>query len=217
VHRSVGKSLLTREPLEVTDTGPVNVSDRLRLVWLLALGAVAAAAARPGADISVVATSHDSAVEITAHAVVDAPAELIWQTLTDYDHLASFIPGLVSSRVVSRHGAQLVIEQKGGARWWFFSYPIRVTVSSYERPFQGIEVHLLQGNLRRLDGSYRIEPRPDGRTELTWSGLIEPDTPLPAFIRTPLLRASISDQFAGLVREIERRASRWPARSASSQ
>jgi hypothetical protein len=90
-------------------------------------------------------------------------------------------------------------------------------VTSYERPYQGIEVHLMQGNLRRLDGGYRIEPRPDGSCDLTWSGLIEPDTPLPAFIRTPLLRRTISDQFAGMVREIERRAAQWPDRSASSQ
>jgi ribosome-associated toxin RatA of RatAB toxin-antitoxin module len=195
----------------------VTLSDCLRFLWLLALGAVATARAGPAADISVVAIARDAAVEVTAHAVVRAPPELIWQTLTDYDHLAQFVPGLVSSRVVSRQGAQLVIEQRGWARIWMFSYPIRVTVTSYERPYQGIDVHLLQGNLRRLDGGYRIEPRPDGSTDLTWSGLIEPDTPLPEFIRTPLLRRSIADQFAGMVREIERRADLWVGRSASSR
>ena len=92
-----------------------------------------------------------------------------------------------------------------------------MTVASTERPYHGIDVHLLQGNLRRLDGGYRIEPQPDGSTELTWSGLIEPDTPLPGFIRTALLRRNISEQFAGMVREIERRADRWSARSALSR
>jgi len=191
--------------------------DRLRFFGLLALGAIGTVYARPAADISVIATARDAAVEVTAHAVVRAPPELIWQTLTDYDHLARFVPGMVSSRVLSRHGAQLVVEQRGGARLWFFSYPIRVVVTSYERPYQGIEVHLVQGNLRRLDGGYRIEPRPDGGCDLTWTGLIEPDTPLPEFIRTPLLRRTISDQFAGMVREIERRADQWPDRSVSSQ
>jgi ribosome-associated toxin RatA of RatAB toxin-antitoxin module len=195
----------------------VTLSNPRCLAWLLALSACAAAGARPPADISVVATARGAAVEVTAHAVVRAPAELIWKTLTDYDHLAQFVPGIVSSRVLSHQGAQLVIEQAGGVRLWLFSYPIRVTVASYERPYQGIEVHLIQGNLRQLDGGYRIEPRSDGSTELTWSGLIEPDTPLPEFIRTPLLRRTISDQFIGMVREIERRADLWPGRSASSQ
>jgi len=175
------------------------------------------APARGAADIHVVATAQDEAVEVTARAVIRAPTQLIWQTLTDYDHLSEFIPGIASSRVVSRDGAHSVVEQKGGARFWFFWYPIRVTLASTERPFEGIDVHLLQGNLRRLEGGYRIEARPDGSTELTWSGLIEPDAPLPSFIRTALLRRSISEQFTGMVREIERRADLWSARSALSR
>ncbi len=186
--------------------------NRFDLARALVLGvfgvlvAPAAPLARPGADISVEAVARDTAVEVTAHAVVRAPADLIWRTLTDYDHLAQFVPGISSSRVVSRAGSQSIVEQMGGARLWIFSYPIRVTVYSNERPYQGIDVHLLRGNLRRLDGGYQIVARSDGSTELTWSGLIEPDRPLPVFIRTALLRLSISDQFAGMVREIERRA-----------
>jgi ribosome-associated toxin RatA of RatAB toxin-antitoxin module len=191
-----------------------TLSDQLRFAFLLALGASACALARPPVDISVQATSQDSGVQVTVRAVVHAPAELIWQTLTDYDHLAQFVPGIDSSRVVSRQGSQLIIEQKGGARWWFFYYPIRVTVATTEQPYERIDVHLLRGNLRRLDGGYRIEARPDGSTEIIWQGLIEPDSPLPEFIRTAVLRRSISDQFAGMVREIERRADLWSARSA---
>jgi ribosome-associated toxin RatA of RatAB toxin-antitoxin module len=191
-----------------------RVADRLpRLLWLVVLGAAAAAFARP-AEVSVIAIPQDAGVQVTARALVRAPAELIWQTLTDYDHLSEFVPGMVSSHVVSHQGSQLIIEQKGGAHLWFFSYPIRVTVTSTEHPYEGIDVRLLQGNLRRLEGSYRIEPQPDGTTELSWTGMIEPDSPLPAFISNPILRRSISEQFTGMVREIERRADRWSARSA---
>jgi len=184
-----------------------------RAAWLLLLGS-ACALASPAADISVEATAQDAAVEITTRAVLHAPAELIWQTLTDYDHLAHFVPGIDSSRVVSRQGERLVVEQRGVARWWVFSYRIHVEMAATERPYRSIDVRLLQGNLRRLEGGYRIDPRPDGSTELTWHGVIEPDTPLPEFVRTPLLRRSISEQFTGMVREIERRADR--AASASS-
>jgi ribosome-associated toxin RatA of RatAB toxin-antitoxin module len=191
-------------------------AERLRFLWLLMLGAAAAALARP-AEVSVVATPQPEGVQVTARALVRAPTELIWQTLTDYDHLSEFVPGMVSSRVVSRQGSQLIIEQKGGAHLWFFSYPIRVTVASTEHPYEGIDVRLLQGNLRRLEGGYRIEPQPDGSTEITWSGTIEPDSPVPAFIRNAILRRTISEQFAGMVREIERRADLWSARSALSR
>lgn len=194
-----------------------TLSDGLRLALLLTLGASACALARPAPEIDVEATSQDTAVQVTARAVVHAPAELIWQTLTDYDHLSQFVPGIDSSRVVSRQGSKVVVEQQGGARWLFFYCPIRVTVATTEQPFERIDVHLLQGNLRRLDGRYRIEAQPDGSSRLTWQGLIEPDNPLPSFIRMAVLRRSISDQFAGMVREIERRADLWSARSALSR
>jgi ribosome-associated toxin RatA of RatAB toxin-antitoxin module len=177
------------------------------------LGAGGAAFARP-AEVSVIAVPQDAGVQVTARALVRAPTELIWQTLTDYDHLPEFVPGMVSSHVVSHQGSQLIIEQKGGARVWFFSYPIRVTVATTEHPYEEIDVRLLQGNLRRLEGSYRIEPQPDGTTEVSWSGMIEPDSPLPAFIRNAMLRRSIAEQFTSMVREIERRGDRWSARSA---
>ena len=192
----------------------LNTLTCARLAGGLALPLVLMSPARAGADISVVATAQDAGVQITAHAVVRAPIELIWQTLTDYDHLAEFVPGITSSRVVSRQGPELVVEQKGSAHLWFFSYPIEVKVAAAERPYRSIDVHLLQGNLKRLDGSYRIEPKPDGTTELAWNGLIEPDSPLPGFIRNPMLRRSISEQFAGMVREIERRAAPALAHSA---
>ena len=204
-------------PARPAETRRQSQSSLPRLAWLVALGMVGVAFARPAADISVSTAARGGAVEITARAVVHAPVELIWQALTDYDHLSQFVPGLDSSRVVSRQGGQLVIEQRGGAHWLFFSYPIRVTVSSTEHPYQEIDVHLLQGNLRRLDGGYRIEPQADGSTQLTWKGLVEPDTPLPEFIRTAVLRRSIADQFTGMVREIERRADLWSARSALSR
>jgi ribosome-associated toxin RatA of RatAB toxin-antitoxin module len=188
---------------------------RARLAGWLALAVTLPVHA--GTDISVFATAQDRAVQISARAIVRAPTELIWQTLTDYDHLSAFVPGIASSRVVSRQGLELVVEQKGNARLWFLSYPIEVKVSAAERPYRSIDVHLLQGNLKRLDGSYRIDPRPDGTAEVAWTGLIEPDSPLPEFIRTPLMRRSISEQFAGMVREIERRAAPALARSAAPQ
>src|SRR5690349_3212416 len=113
-------------------------SDRLHFGFLLILGAATCALARPAADISVETISQASGVQVTARAVVHAPAELIWQTLTDYDHLPQFVPGLDSSRVVSRQGAQLVVEQQGSVRWWFFYYPIRVTVATTEQPYERI-------------------------------------------------------------------------------
>ena len=166
---------------------------------------LAAAGARAAEDISVETLRRGSAVEVICRATLRAPRELIWQTLTDYDRLAEFIPGMLKSRVLEHLGLTAIVEQTGEARFLLFSFPIEVTVATTERPPHAIDVQVLKGNLRRLEGGYRIEPLADGRTALHWVGLIEPDAPMPPLIGELLMRASISDQFQGMVREIERR------------
>jgi hypothetical protein len=91
-------------------------------------------------------------------------------------------------------------------RFLLFSYPIDVTVSSEEYPPYAIRIHSLKGNLRRLEGGYQIAPRAGGEIELSWKGLIEPDSFLPALITKPVLRAVVEAQFSGMVSEIRRRS-----------
>lgn len=163
-----------------------------------------AGAARAADDVSVEAIRRDDGLEVSSRALLDAPLELIWQTLTDYGRLAEFIPGMRRSRVTGRRGAAVVVEQSGEARFLFMSYPIEVTLASTERPPYAMEVTMLKGNLKRLDGAYRIEPQAGGRVLLTWSGVVEALS-LPPLLGELVMRSNIEDQFRGMVREIERR------------
>lgn len=169
---------------------------------------VADAAALAADDITVEAQRRGTAVEISARATLQAPLELVWQTLTDYDRLSQFIPGMLRSRVIERRGPEAIVEQLGEARILFFAIPIEVTVVSIERPPVAIDVRVLKGNLKRLEGGYRIA-RPasgaPGTLLLRWEGIIEPDAPLPPLLGEAIMRANIEDQFVGMVREIERR------------
>jgi ribosome-associated toxin RatA of RatAB toxin-antitoxin module len=176
---------------------------RLVLSCCLAASAIAHAA---DDEIQVSARTERAAVHIEASVLLRAPLSVVWQTLTDYDHLGSFIPGMTTSRVVDRRGVAAIVEQVGEARFLLFSYPIDVTVSSEEYPPYSIRIHALKGNLRRLEGGYQIVPRADGGIELTWSGLIEPDSFLPALITKPVLHAVVEAQFGGMVSEIRRRS-----------
>jgi carbon monoxide dehydrogenase subunit G len=155
-------------------------------------------------DISVEATRREDALEVVCRATLEAPRELIWQTLTDYGRLAEFIPGIHSSKVVSRNGALTIVEQAGEARFLFFAYPIEVTVASTERPPYLIEGKLLKGSLKRMDGAYRIVPQAGGRSLLSWVGIVEAEA-MPPLIGELLMRSIIEDQFRGMVQEIERR------------
>jgi len=163
-----------------------------------------APAARAADDVSMEATRRGEALEVVCRAMLDAPLDLVWQTLTDYDRLADFIPGMRRSHLVERRGAVAVVEQLGEAGFLFLTFPIEVTLASTERPPYALEVSMLKGNLKRLDGAYRIEPQADGRILLTWTGIVEALS-MPPLLGELVMRSNIADQFRGMVREIERR------------
>ena len=171
---------------------------------VLLCAAVVAPAAEP---LLVQAHRQGDAVQVQAQALIRAPHDLIWNTLTDYDHLAEFVPGISRSQLLHRSGRTSTVEQVGKARLWFFTYRIEVVVESTERPPNVIGIHMIKGNLRQLEGSYQLD-KVDGKDNeflLHWSGVIEPAISLPLAIAVPLMRASIAEQFTGMVNEIERR------------
>jgi ribosome-associated toxin RatA of RatAB toxin-antitoxin module len=174
------------------------------MLLLLSCAALLASAAD---GLQVQARRQGDAVQVQAQATVKAPHALIWKTLTDYEHMAEFVPGIRSSRVLERRGGTTKVEQVGTARLWFFSFTIDVVVEATEQPPHLIGIRVLRGNLKQLNGGYRLE-KMDGSDDeflLRWDGVIEPAIALPLAIAVPLLRASIAEQFAGMVREIERR------------
>lgn len=170
------------------------------LLWLC----TAATSVSAAEAVSVETTRRDSAVEVRAHALLDATYGTVWSTLTDYDRLAEFIPGMKRSRVVEQRDDSVVVEQEGEVRFLFFTFPIKVTLISTARPPDALDVRLLKGNLRRLEGGYRLEQAAPGKIVLRWIGLIEPES-LPPLLGELVMRANVESQFTGMVREIERR------------
>jgi ribosome-associated toxin RatA of RatAB toxin-antitoxin module len=184
-----------------------NIATRVAAAVVAGAAFVAADAAQSAQNVAVEAQLQGNALAISARATVRAPLPLIWRTLTDYNHLAEFIPGMKSSRVLQRHGKTAIVEQIGEARFLIFHYAIGVVVEADEHYPATIDVRVLSGNLRQLAGGYRIETVPGVRDEfvLRWQGIVEPDIPLPLFMTAPGLRESVTEQFLGMVEEIERR------------
>ena len=175
-------------------------------VLVLGFGLVQGGFAMAAEGMVVHAEPRGPAVAIDVRATVAAPHALIWSTLTDYGHLSEFIPGMQSSKITERRGTTAIVEQRGEAGFMVFSYGIDVLVASTEYQPDTIEIRLLKGNLKRLDGRYQVQSgEKDGTWVVSWSGMVEPSLPLPQFLNVRLIRGSIVDQFRGMIDEIERR------------
>jgi carbon monoxide dehydrogenase subunit G len=108
----------------------------------------------------------DDGVRLEYWSLVDAPPQAIYDALADVEHYADFIPGVDSVSVVSVSGdvkvvqiAQRVIGRQANAKVEWKFLPDR----------KRIEFRTLQSNLSRNDGSFQVEPSPDGKRSLVHS------------------------------------------------
>ena len=172
------------------------------LLAALVLHGVTAGAAD---DLSVDVDRHGRSFSVRAEATLAAPVATVWEVLTDYDHLARFIPGMSSSAVRLRAGSRVLVEQKGEARFLVFSYPIEVRLEILESPHDSISSRGVGGNVKRMSGRYDLQSA-SGGLRLRYAGEFEPDFELPPVIGTLAVRSMVEEQFAAMVAEIERRA-----------
>lgn len=164
---------------------------------------------------------------LRAEAQLQAGLRTAWLTVTDYEHLPQFVPGIASARVLARvtQGGKerLLVEQSGEFRWFWFSQPVRVWLEVVHEPPRRVLARSVRpsgvGNerstLRDFEGSYELEAIDATRTRLVYRARLEPAQPLLPVLGTLAVRHTSSEQFRALVAEIERRAAPGRAQQAS--
>ena len=145
---------------------------------------------------------------IRAQSEVEADGAAIWSTLSDYDHLARFIPGMSSSRTVSRTGAEAVVEQKGSAGLGPFRQRFTVLLAVREELNQSISASGIGGDFRCFESRYEIVPLGSHRARLVYQATLVPGMPVPPIVGLFAMRSMIGTQFEALLEEIGRRAVR---------
>lgn len=171
--------------------------------------AVAALAAPPSEPGSFELEREGEVFNVKAEALLAARPEEVWQVLTDYDHIARFVPGMSSSRVIEGPDASadhsLVVEQKGALGWSLLPLDFVVDLRVTEHPLERIDIERISGSGRQYRAVYLIEPVDSRQTRLEFRALIESDRFIPPLLGTQVLRSSLSKQFDALLREVERR------------
>src|SRR5256712_8229277 len=113
--------------------------------------------AAPAHEIAIEIAREGEFVSVRASAELKASPRIAWEVLTDYDHLAEFIPDVRSSRVLRRDPDGVLVEQKGEFGFLFFRQPIEVTMAVSEQPPRRIVARAVAGNMRDMEGSYELQ------------------------------------------------------------
>jgi ribosome-associated toxin RatA of RatAB toxin-antitoxin module len=115
--------------------------------------------------------------------------EQVWQILTDYEHLADFIPNLARSRQMQHPTGGIRIEQIGTENLFRLKFCARVVLDMVEQFPHQIEFKMVEGDFKAFDGSWQLQPvlpadRVDGlvhqaATNLCYSVVVCPPRTMP--------------------------------------
>lgn len=153
-------------------------------------------------DVRVGRSGASFSVDLVMHAPVPPPQA--WAVLTDFEHMADFIPNLKSSQVVERKEMALQVSQKGVARYGIFSADFESLREIRLTPQHEIRAHGLGGNVRRMESVMQLEAETGG-TRLQYHAEVQPDFWFPPLIGPALVQRQTAEQFSAMIQEMLRR------------
>ena len=171
-----------------------------------ALFALTLVAARPASGETLTEVERvGEVIRITASTSVAVDPHLAWTVLTDYDHLAEFIPDMRSSRIISGPEGPLKVEQKGETGFLVWTFPVEVVLQLQEDPEQLITFKSVSGNVKNMEGVWRVVEAGEGVT-VQYSATMETDFWVPPLIGPAIIENDVRRKVEGLAHEMTRRA-----------
>jgi hypothetical protein len=175
---------------------------------------VAAATVEDDNKIAVVVRQQDDAVHVDVRFRVGVPPPDAWDVLTDFDHLVGVVTSLESSKILSRSGSSIVVQQRGRANHGLLSFAFDTTREIKLKPFEEIRSHLISGTLKMSEGLTRLTSDGDG-TLIVNHGEFIPNIALPPIIGVQFIEAETRKQFGEMRDEMLRRVHRQAMPSAN--
>jgi ribosome-associated toxin RatA of RatAB toxin-antitoxin module len=118
--------------------------------------------------------------KISARIQISHPVEKVWQVLTDYDHLADFIPNLAKSKKIHHPQGGIRLEQVGTESLLKLKFCAKVVLDMVEQFPHQLDFQMVEGDFKKFFGSWLLQPSADGTgTELSYVVSVLPPLAMP--------------------------------------
>lgn len=134
-------------------------------------------------------------------AAIQIPCSLgqVWQVLTDYEHLADFIPNLTQSRRLPHPTGGIRLEQVGAQCFLNIKFCARVVLDMVERFPQEVGFSMVEGDFRQFEGTWRLEEMPESQTtRLTYELKVLPPRVMPVGLIEQHIRFNLADNLTAI-------------------
>lgn len=148
----------------------------------------------------------DGVYGVRAEMEVDAPLDVFWNTLTDYEKLNDFIPNMSSSMVVREKEGVKYVEQTGSSKILFFQRTETVILAMYEKYPTEITFHIESGNFDVYKGKWEVTSPTETTSKLVYSSEINPSFFAPGFVLKYLQKRDLPISLGAIAKEAVRRA-----------
>lgn len=130
---------------------------------------------------------------ITAIVTIPQPVEQVWQVITDYEHLADFVPNLTTSRLLPSAEGCIRLEQIGTECFLKFKFCARVVLNMTERFPNEVGFSMQEGDFKQFEGVWKLKPTTDERsTQLSYDLFVKPPKAMPAALIERHIRHSLT-------------------------
>ena len=172
------------------------------VVWAACASAPTLAAGAPGLDVKVQRVGDEIRAQVSMF--VNAPRQLVWEVLTDYERAPEFTRDLQVSRILSRSGDTLRLLQKSQVRFGPFTVPLETVRDIRLVAPSRTESRLVSGSMKTYEATTELVPEAGGTRVLVRSHAV-PGSALAAFAGESIVKRETEEHFKELRAEILRR------------
>lgn len=141
---------------------------------------------------------------------VDASSAAVWEVLTDYAGIPSFVSSMRSSRVLeTRPDGSMLVEQKAAGGMFFLTRTVTILLVVRREDAALAFEDVGRESFWRYEGEWRAASAPEGM-RVTYHLVAQPDFIAPSMIMGRVMKRGARDLLDQVRAEIERRRDRRP-------
>ena len=110
-----------------------------------------------------IADRGDATLQLEGRFTTTTSRAIVWNVLTDYDHIQEFVSSMRSSHVKEHGNGFLIVEQESVAKVLFFQRTFHLLLKVREEPQQSIAFEdVSRASFEHYDGSWSLKETPAG-------------------------------------------------------
>ncbi|MBF2074211.1 MAG: SRPBCC family protein [Synechococcales cyanobacterium C42_A2020_086] len=143
--------------------------------------------------------------QLSASIHIPHSLERVWQILTDYDHLADFIPNLATSRRIAHPQGGIRIEQVGTQSLLKFKFCARVVLDMIEQCPHRLDFEMVEGDFKAFSGSWILQPieATEATTQLCYQVSVLPPRTMPIGLIERRLKSNLAVNLTAIRRRAD--------------